>query len=286
MAPGYGSAGPGFRTTNGASVRRSRTNAQMSVAPRPGDEAQLEPLPDHQVEALEQLGDALELEVMAVALPERRQLLGVRVHGAAHRVELLEELLEACRGDDLEDPARLIPSVPEGVPLVARLEHEVTRSGLDNVVTEQRTHPPLQDVAVLVLACVDVQGRRQCARPHRVLDQREPLIGLVPIDHEPDPDAAQESCLAVLRADDLWCRRDGLTRLHVSFSLSVDSGVARNLYTSPGDLSRFIEQICPTKTTSVPIGRNAGPSSRLRLDAASPRARSSCTARSGQPSPR
>ena len=34
-------------------------------------------------------------------------------------------MLEAAGGDDLEDPARLVAGVPEGVPLLARLEGQI-----------------------------------------------------------------------------------------------------------------------------------------------------------------
>ena len=116
--------------------------------------------------------------------------------------ELAEELLEPGRRDDLEDPAGLVARVPERVPLVARLEDEVARAGLDDVVAQQRAHAPLEHVAVLVLAGVQVQRRGERARGHRVLDQREPLARLCPVDHEADADAAEEALLGLVRADD------------------------------------------------------------------------------------
>ena len=76
--------------------------------------------------------------------------------GAAYVGELLKEALEAGGRDDLEDPARLVARVPKRVPLIARLEHEVARSGLDDVVAQQRAHTTLEDKAVLVLAGVQV----------------------------------------------------------------------------------------------------------------------------------
>src|SRR5205823_12330757 len=106
-----------------------------------------------------------------------------------------EETLEAGRGDDLEDPARLVPGVPEGVPLVAGLEDEVARAGLEDLVTQECAHAALQDVAVLVLARVAVQRRGQRSWSHRVLDQREPAAGLVAVDHEPHADASEETRL-------------------------------------------------------------------------------------------
>ena len=112
---------------------------------------------------------------------------------AAQVVQLTEEALEAGRRDDLEDPARLVARVPERVPLVARLEDEVARPRLDDVVAEQRAHAALEHEAVLVLARVQVQRRGERARRHRVLDEREPLARVGPVDHEADADAAQEA---------------------------------------------------------------------------------------------
>jgi hypothetical protein len=54
---------------------------------------------------------------------------------------------------------------------------------------------------------VPVQRRRQRARAHRVLDEREAAARLVAIDHEPNADAAEEPGLAVMRADHLRRRR-------------------------------------------------------------------------------
>src|SRR5581483_3630069 len=185
----------------------------------------LEPLPDHQAEARDQLGNALELEVMAVALAQRGQLRRVGIQRAAHVRELPEELLEARRRDDLQDPAGLVPGVPEGVPLVPRLEGQVANPGRHDLVPEQRAHLALEHVAVLVLAGVQVQRCGERARRHRMLDQGEALIGLGPVDHEADADAAEKAGLPVIRADDLWrrtlshCLRHCC--LHVSFSFFV-----------------------------------------------------------------
>ena len=101
--------------------------------------------------------------------------------------------------------ARLVAGVPERVPLVARLVDEVAGPGLDDVVAEQRAHPALDDVAVLVLARVAVEGGGERPRAHRVLDEREPVAGLHAVDHESNADAAEEAVLGVLRADDLGC---------------------------------------------------------------------------------
>jgi hypothetical protein len=72
---------------------------------------------------------ALQVELYPVACVEGRacRLAGLR--------RFLEEVLESSRGDDLQDAARSVASVPEGMPLVAGFEdqgphirvHESTR---------------------------------------------------------------------------------------------------------------------------------------------------------------
>ena len=47
-----------------------------------------------------------------------------------------EEPLKPRRGDDLEDPRRLIASVPERVPLAAWLEDQVARSAQEHLVAQ------------------------------------------------------------------------------------------------------------------------------------------------------
>ena len=54
------------------------------------------------------------------------------------RAEFVEEVLEAAGRDDLEDPAGAVARVSERVPLLARLEHEVSGVGVDHVVAELR----------------------------------------------------------------------------------------------------------------------------------------------------
>jgi hypothetical protein len=66
-----------------------------------------------------------------------------------------------------------------------------------------------------------MQRGSQCTRGHRVLDQREPAVRLVAVNHEPDPDASQEPSFAVAGPDDPRCHRR-----HIVFSIWVDSYVA------------------------------------------------------------
>src|SRR6476646_3668394 len=159
-------------------------------------------LAELQAEAVEQLGHGLRAHLEPVARVEPRELLRVGDDRAAEPVELAEEVLEPGRRDDLEDPARLVARVPEGVPLVTRLEDEVAGAGLDDVVAEEGAHPALEDVAVLVLARVPVQRGGERARRHRVLDEREALARVDAVDQEADADAAEEALLPLVGGDD------------------------------------------------------------------------------------
>ena len=61
-----------------------------------------------------------------------------------------------------------------------------------------------EDEYSYVLAAVAVQRRRERARRHRVLHQREAaVVGLLGVDHEPHADRAEAACLAVAGTDEL-----------------------------------------------------------------------------------
>src|SRR4051794_7863431 len=151
--------------------------------------------------ALAEHRDARRIDLEPVLRRDRRHgLAGRRLHEVG---QLLEVALEPAGRDDLEDPAGLVARVPEGVPLTARLEHEVARPGHDDLAAEVRAHPALEHERVLVLAAVAVQRRRQRARRDRVLDEREAAAGLRRPRHEPDAEAAEVARLAVAGADDL-----------------------------------------------------------------------------------
>src|SRR5581483_8808905 len=100
----------------------------------------------------------------------------------------------------------------ERVPLVARLEHEIARPGLHDLVAQQRAEPALEDEAVLVLARVQVQRRGERARGERVLDEREALRRVGPVDHEADADAPEEALAPVVGPDQLDACGYGLHR--------------------------------------------------------------------------
>ncbi len=159
-------------------------------------------LAEHQAEAPAQLGNALELEVDGVLHAELLHLRRSGSHCPARIHELVEELLEPRRSDDLEDSAFLVAGVPERVPLSARLVDEVARTGLDDVVAEQRAHPALEHEAVLVLAVVAMERRSEMTRRHRMLDESEAALRVLSRNDEANADAAERSGLAVGWADD------------------------------------------------------------------------------------
>ena len=69
--------------------------------------------------------------------------------------------------------------VPEGMRDTARLPHELTRSGLDDVVADLRTQPAGEDEGKLVFALVDVEGRGEGAWRDGVLDEAERAGGVL-----------------------------------------------------------------------------------------------------------
>src|SRR4030095_1778643 len=103
-------------------------------------------------------------QLEAVPFRERTQHSRVGRGDASQRDEFGEELFEAGRGDDLDDSCGLVAGIPERVPLVARLEDQVTGSAEHHVVAKQRADASLDDVAVLVLTRVTMERCRQRAR--------------------------------------------------------------------------------------------------------------------------
>src|SRR6185312_3212464 len=142
------------------------------LARRPADGPRLDSVGlsrEDDAEALDEPGDAAGVHLERVALAEGAEIGGIGDRRAAQLDELGEEALEARRRDDLEDPARLVARVPEGVPLAAGLEDEVAGPGLEDLVAEEGAHAAFDHVAVLVLAVVPVQRGGEGARGHGVL---------------------------------------------------------------------------------------------------------------------
>src|SRR5690242_13026752 len=110
-------------------------------------------------EAFDEVGDAGGIQLERIAFAEIAESVRVCLHDATELDELRKEALEAGGRDDLEDPARLLSSVPEGVPLAARLEDEVTGASLHDVVAEECSHAAFEHVAVFVFPQMPMERR-------------------------------------------------------------------------------------------------------------------------------
>ena len=86
-----------------------------------------------------------------------------RIRGAGGSFEEVDHLLEVPfepRGrDHFEDASRLVACVPERMPLTPRLEDQVARLAVDDLVPEKRIEPALDNEAVLHHAAVPVERR-------------------------------------------------------------------------------------------------------------------------------
>src|SRR5690349_2854055 len=157
-----------------------------------------------QPEPLEQLRNRLRARLESVARNKVGELLRTGLERAAERRKLTKVSLETRGRDDLKDPAGRVTRVPEGVPLVAWLEHQVASTGLDNVVAQQRSHPSLKHEAVLVLARVTVQRRSERPWRHRMLEKREPIARFGAVDQKAHANAAEKDVVAVRRPDNSY----------------------------------------------------------------------------------
>ncbi|MGY3698205.1 hypothetical protein ACVIGA_008285 [Bradyrhizobium sp. USDA 3240] len=115
--------------------------------------------------------------------------------------ELSEIVLEGGRRNDLQYAGGRVPGIPERVPLLARLEDQISRIADHDGVAEHRPDAALEDETVFVLAMMPVHGRRQGARLHRMFDNSEALAGIVPVDHEAGAGAAENCEMTIMRAE-------------------------------------------------------------------------------------
>src|SRR5947209_6669588 len=118
---------------------------------------------------LEQTRDAADVELQPVACRDVRRARGVGWPVARQLAHLVEIALEAGRRDDLEQSRRAVAGIPERVPLGARLEDQVARLAVDDLVAEQGADAALEHEAVLVLAAVAVERCAERARRPRLL---------------------------------------------------------------------------------------------------------------------
>jgi len=83
--------------------------------------------------------------------------------------------------------------------LRTRLEDQIARLAIDDIIAEQCPQSPLDDVAVLVLARVTMERRGKRSRRNGVLDQREAAARLLAPHHEPHAKRPQIDRLAIPR---------------------------------------------------------------------------------------
>src|SRR5882762_5907010 len=111
----------------------------------------------------QQLRDAGEVDLGSVLTGQSHQLSRVQFAATGQLGHGVEELLETCGRDDLEDPGWRVACVPERVPLAAGLEDQVAYLAKDDLAAEVGADSTLEHKAVLILATVPVHRRGQCA---------------------------------------------------------------------------------------------------------------------------
>ncbi|WP_253904369.1 hypothetical protein [Arthrobacter sp. Br18] len=131
-----------------------------------------------QIEAFDQLRQGVEVHLKAVP--------GI---GFGHCVkiwwgsfwkeglDLLKVLFESCRRDDFEHSCLLIAGIPEGVPLIPRLQYQLTRAGVEHFIPEKEADPTLGDDRVFVLAAVHVKRGSEFTPGQQVFNNGEPSPG-------------------------------------------------------------------------------------------------------------
>jgi hypothetical protein len=89
-----------------------------------------------------------------------------------------EKLLDAAWCDQFQDPQRLISCIPERVPVITRLEDDVTRCSDDLVAILEDSEPTFEDDTVFILPTVPMQWSSQYSWRHDVLDQSHRSAGV------------------------------------------------------------------------------------------------------------
>src|SRR5207244_3473072 len=79
-------------------------------------------------EALDQFGHGVRAHLKSVTGAQLGQSLCIRRRDTAEVDQFVEEALEACGRDNLEDSAGLHAGVPERVPLLSWLKDQVART--------------------------------------------------------------------------------------------------------------------------------------------------------------
>ena len=80
-------------------------------------------------------------------------------------------MFKAGGSNDLEYAGRFIAGVPEGMPLIAGLEHKITRLTKHHIVAKLSSETSSKYIAVFVFTRMAVQRGGQRAGRHRVFYQ-------------------------------------------------------------------------------------------------------------------
>jgi AcrR family transcriptional regulator len=138
-----------------------------------------------------------------------------------HGPELTEVVLETSGRNQLEQPRVDVARVPKRVRHSARLDDQVARCCLDDLVAELETDRPLEDERVLVLARMRVHGSTEPTCRQRVFEETEAALRLVAVDHETDAECHELYSFALGRTKDGSPGK--FLHLHFSFSLDMPS---------------------------------------------------------------
>ncbi len=137
---------------------------------------------EHQAEFLAQSFDTLVINFDAV--PDIHYRGGISSHRLWIGGDVREEVFEPTGRDDLQDSAWRVTRIPERMPLVAGLEHEITSFGMDDIIAELCSQTAFQDVAVLIFILVAMERGGQRPGRDRMFDEGEVPARFLGPDHE------------------------------------------------------------------------------------------------------
>ena len=187
-----------------ASIHRTLAGKGSAVAPCEGSERLVGGrfgLPESQAVPLGQPRDRRKVDVEPVTVDDIPDRCLVPIACRQERGELAEVVLEPGRRDQLEYARRLVCRVPECVREPTRLRHEIAWPGLEHIVPELDADVTFEDVGVLVLVVMRVDGRAKGARWEGMLDEAECTARGLAVDQEADAEGEEMHDVAFIRAE-------------------------------------------------------------------------------------
>jgi hypothetical protein len=110
-----------------------------------------------------------------------------------------EVTFEPGRRDDFQDARWLVARIPEGMPLIAWLEDQVTSIAENNLSTQINANPPFSYKAVFIFTPMSMQRCSERPRFHRMFHERKAAARVIPINHNSDPSGSNAEGFTVLR---------------------------------------------------------------------------------------